>query len=862
MTLTPSAKPHFYLGLVLMTLAYFVFAHIGSSLSTVGLFAACVWPAAGIALSCLLLTRDFRYAYAIFAGSFLANVSFGGPPLMAIIIAIGSTLEGVVAAYLLFHLPGFTTKLNRISSSVGLALIGAFFATMIGASFGIFALWSFNKIPPGQVFLTWRAWWVGDMTGIMIITPFVLAFQIRTFELRWRPILEGLLLLLCLFVVGVLAFASSVRTQNHFAVAYIVFPLLIWAALRYEQRGSASVSFLTWLTMLPAIATGHGPFLIGSPFQNIFFLQTFLGITAATGSILAAIISERREVGEALLVARNDLADKVTNLSQSRDQLDFILHGISDGIVVTDTSGNFVYLNDAIFKSIGATQSTIDALSMKELIDKLRVRNESGTPVTYEELPVRHALDGEASADTLLSVRTLDNGEERWLMVKSAPVIDNLGRVRLAVSIVKDLTERRRAEESMEFLDHVSRMIKSSVDYEYTLSQIAHLAIRNMSDWCHIDLLEDNRKLRAVAYATHKGEDAEIMTDVFKHRASDPLPNSATAKALRTGECVIIDHFDDKVYRNAFLDEATIEKMRSLNFRSALVIPLISREKILGVMTLMSQTKKYGPVDVAIAEELARRAAIAVDNASLYRDAQKAIQVRDEFLSVASHELKTPITAMKLQMQLRKRSLAKFGPEFLNPARIKQMADEDEKQMDRLVRLVDDMLDISRLQSGRLSLKKELVDLGDLVREVVPRFQAQLQNAGNQIQIVERGHTTGYWDRTRIEQMFINLLTNAIKYGGHKPICIAIRSENAKVSLSVIDNGIGIATEDQQRIFKQFERAHPTSATGLGLGLYIAQKIAHAHGGVIRVESHPGSGSIFTIELPGASSAAPQLNLA
>jgi PAS domain S-box-containing protein len=861
MVVTPSAKPQFYVGLVLMTLAYFFAAKIGSSISTVGLFASCVWPPSGIALACLLLTRDNRYAIAVFLGSCLTTISFGGPWPMALLIATGSTLECLVAANLLFRIPAFTTRLNRVSSSVGLAIIGGFFSTMISATTGVLALWLFKQIPDGQIFLTWRAWWVGDMIGIMILTPFLLAFQIGKFQLRWRSLLESLIIAICLLVVGLLAFSPTFRMQNHYAIAYAVFPMLIWATIRFEQRGSSAVALVTWLLMLPTIVPGQGPFLLGTPFQNIFFLQTFLAITAATGSVFAAIVSERREVGEALLIARNDLADKVTHLSQSRDQLDFILHGISDGIIVTDISGNFVYLNESVLKTIGAVDKHLRVQNVRELFDKLRIRKENGTPLAIDDMPVKHALRGEISADALLRIRAIDTGEERWIMVKSAPVIDNTRQVRLAVSIVKDLTERRRAEESMEFLDHVSRMIKSSVDYEYTLSQIAHLAIRNMADWCHIDLLEDNRKIRAVAHAT-QGEDSALMKDVFQHRVQDPLPSSATAKALHTGESVIIEHFDDNIYRSAFLEEATIEKMRRLNFRSGLVIPLISREKILGVMTLISQTKKYGPVDVAIAEELARRAGIAVDNASLYRETQKAVQVRDEFLSVASHELKTPITALKLQMQLRKRSLAKFGTDFLTPERIKQMTDEDEKQMDRLVRLVDDMLDISRLQSGRFSLKKELVDLGELVKEVVPRFQAQLQHSGNQIQIVVRGHTTGYWDRTRIEQMFINLLTNAIKYGGQKPICIAIRSEGAKVSLSVIDNGIGIAPEDQERIFKQFERANPGSATGLGLGLYIAQKIAHAHGGVIQVESHLGSGSIFTIELPGASSAAPQLNLA
>lgn len=863
MRLTSATKFQIYFALGLMAIIYFIAAQLGSAVSSVDLFAMCVWPPSGLALACILLTRDFRFAYAIFAGAFFANLSFSAPIPLALCIAAGNTLEAVIGAYLLFRIPGFTPKLNRVSSSVGLAVIGAAICSMIGATVGVGSLWAFGKVADDQILLTWRTWWTGDTTGIMIITPFILAIQTHQFRFRWRAVLEIALLAVSLMGISLIAFTDIFEIQNHFVVAYLIFPLLIWATLRFEQRGSSSVAFLTWLSMLPAIVAGHGPFFAGSVYQNIFFLQTFLGIVSATGCVMAAMVSERREFGEALLTARNDLAEKVTTLSQSRDQLDFILHGISDGIVVTDSNSQFVYLNEAILRSIGASGLGVQTKSSRELFERLRARNEAGTPMVFEEMPVQQALRGQSSADNLIRIRTLDTGEERWLSIKSAPVLDRSGQVRLAVSIVKDLTERKRAEESMEFLDHVSRMIKSSVDYEYTLSQIAHLAIRNMADWCHIDLLEDSRKLRSVAVATRKSEDADLMHDVFMHRADNPLPTSATARVLRTGESVIIEEFSEQIYRNAFVDDETIEKMRRLRLKSGLVIPLIAREKILGVMTLISQVRKYGPVDVAIAEELARRAGIAVDNASLYRDAQKAIQVRDEFLSVASHELKTPITAMKLQMQLRKRSLAKYGPNFLNPEKIKQMADEDEKQMDRLVHLVDDMLDISRLQSGRLSLKKELVDLGELVKEVVPRFQAQLQNSGNQIQIVVRGHTSGYWDRTRIEQMFINLLTNAIKYGGQKPIIIAVRAEGPKVSLSVIDNGIGIAPEDQERIFKQFERAGNLGLTnGLGLGLYIAQKIAQAHGGVIRVESHLGSGSIFTIELPGASSAAPQLSLA
>ena len=851
----------YYSSFVVMTAVYFVAAHLGSTISSVDLCAMCVWPPSGIALACLLITRDFRYAYAIFAGALLASAVNDGIE-SSLLIAIGNTLEAVVAAKILFRIRNFDIRLNRISSAFALIVIGGLLCTLISAFIGASTLLLFDKITADHWMLTWQTWWVGDATGILIVTPVLLVLQSSQGKITLRSTIEAALLTASLFGVSLISFGNFFHIPNHFVIAYTIFPLLIWATLRFEQRGSSFFTLGIWLMMIPVIITGRGPFFTSSIFQNLFFLQSFLGVVSATGLMMAALVSERRESVEELSLARDELEDKVTNLSQSRDQLDFILHGISDGIAVTNTAGEFVYLNEAFLKSIGCPATYRPKLS-KELFDKLRVRNESGTPIVFSDTPHQSAVRGITSADTLVRVRTIEGGEERWLMIKSAPVMDKPGRVRLVVSIIKDLTERKRAEESMEFLDHVSRMIKSSVDYEYTLSQLAHLAIRNMADWCHIDLLEEGRKLRAVAVASSNTTSSEVMEDVFKHRSESPLPGSATARALRAGESVIITDFNESVFRNAFIDEATIDKMRSLNLKSGLVIPLIAREKILGVMTLVSQSRKYGAAEVAIAEELARRAGIAVDNASLYRDAQKAIQVRDEFLSVASHELKTPITAMKLQMQLRKRSLAKFGADFFNAEKIQQMADEDEKQMDRLVRLVDDMLDISRLQSGRLALKKELVDLGELVKEVVPRFQAQLQNSGNQIQIVVRGHVNGYWDRTRIEQMFINLLTNAIKYGCQKPICIAIRAEGHKVSLSVIDNGIGIAAEDQERIFKQFERAGNLGiASGLGLGLYIAQKIAQAHGGVIRVESHLGSGSIFTIELPGASSAAPQLSLA
>lgn len=232
-------------------------------------------------------------------------------------------------------------------------------------------------------------------------------------------------------------------------------------------------------------------------------------------------------------------------------------------------------------------------------------------------------------------------------------------------------------------------------------------------------------------------------------------------------------------------------------------------------------------------------------------EAQKAVKVRDEFLSIASHELKTPLTALILQTQLLNSLLEKNLLEDLSDEKKKNLIRISEQQLDRFSRLINDLLDVSRIEAGRLSLNKDKINLYDLTFDIIQRFQLELTDYGCTVELVGDNQLYGEWDKLRIEQVLINLLNNAMKFGAGKKIIIKIALEGAKAKLTIQNFGIGISKEDQTRIFERFERAVSSkSFGGLGLGLYIVRQLIEAHGGNIRVESEPGQSATFIVELP------------
>ncbi|WP_375769037.1 MEDS domain-containing protein [Archangium gephyra] len=241
----------------------------------------------------------------------------------------------------------------------------------------------------------------------------------------------------------------------------------------------------------------------------------------------------------------------------------------------------------------------------------------------------------------------------------------------------------------------------------------------------------------------------------------------------------------------------------------------------------------------------------AVENGRLYEEAREAVRARDEFLSVASHELKTPLTPLRLRLQGLRREVEGSEGEAVPRERVVMVARGAEQQLRKLTALVEALLDVSRLTQGRLALTCEELDLVEVVREVVERFAQQAAKAGSAVEVVAEGRVVGRWDRLRLEQVMTNLLSNALKYGAGKPVHVAVRGEPERAVLVVRDEGIGIEPEHLERIFGKFERAvSGRHYGGLGLGLYITRQIVQALEGTIEVESELGHGSTFRVVLP------------
>ncbi|MHC8361825.1 hybrid sensor histidine kinase/response regulator [Pseudomonas sp. LS2P72] len=230
---------------------------------------------------------------------------------------------------------------------------------------------------------------------------------------------------------------------------------------------------------------------------------------------------------------------------------------------------------------------------------------------------------------------------------------------------------------------------------------------------------------------------------------------------------------------------------------------------------------------------------------------QQAVRMRDDFMSIVAHEVRTPLNGLILETQLRKMHLARDNAAAFTLDKMHAMVDRDERQIKSLIRLIEDMLDVSRIRTGKLSIRPTRFDLSALVRSLLQNFAPQVDAAESSVTLEAEQPVVGNWDEFRIEQVISNLLTNALRYGAKSPITVKVYSESGQARVEVRDLGIGIGEENQKRIFQQFERVTAKHAVaGLGLGLFISEQIVAAHGGSITVESRIGEGALFRVCLP------------
>lgn len=468
-------------------------------------------------------------------------------------------------------------------------------------------------------------------------------------------------------------------------------------------------------------------------------------------------------------------------------------------------------------------------------------------------------------------VRSAADQTFRWHLCQALPETDQIGEIIGWLGTYTDVDAQKRADEERaellrraevaraeaeqmqrrwEVLAEVSRLLNGSLDYTVPLGNVARHLAETVCRGCVIEMLGDDLKVAPVAIAHRDPEEEKYLRSTLSG-SRDP----STHLRLLPGSRPAPEEADPEGAHDL--------GPPSLSGRLHLEVPIEARGRVVGAITLLATETgwSHGSEDIAFAKDIGQRIAMFVESAKLYDKAQRAIGARDEFLSIASHELRTPVTSLKLQIQLLARSLRGEGrvPFSVENAAIK--VEIAERQIERLALLIAALLDVSRIGAGQLIIDLRDTDLCQLARDVAVKFTDSSAMDESTITIAAAEPVVGRWDPMRIEQVITNLFSNALKYGPGAPIEVTIRADGPNAVLAVRDHGIGIAPENIARIFDRFERAvSPIAYGGLGLGLYITRHIVSAHGGTIEVVSQPGAGAEFRVTLPldaEASSAHP-----
>ncbi len=414
---------------------------------------------------------------------------------------------------------------------------------------------------------------------------------------------------------------------------------------------------------------------------------------------------------------------------------------------------------------------------------------------------------------------------------------DFVASVRRAVQTRQLLREVER----LAFLAEVSMRLAASLDYPATLASLAHLAVPALADWCAVDVVEEDRSIRELAVVHVDPSEAGPARRARFRFPSDPAASHGVPKVVRTGQSELVPEVSDPLLAAAA--------------SSYMCVPLVARGRTLGALTLVAaeSRRRYGPADLARAEDLARRAALAADNARLYQASREAVRARDDFLARASHELRTPLTAALGTIRLLRRALADEVKESLG-----SFIEVANRNLGAMAALVNNLLDAAKLASGRETLTLEPVDLAAVVRTSLEVVGTQARDKGVALRAAVPTGLRVPADALKLEQVLVNLLANAVKFtpaGGE--VAVEAGGEGDGVLMRVRDTGEGIVREHLQAIFEPFFQVGRRAARrprGTGLGLAICRQIVELHGGAIWAESEgPGRGSTFTVRLPASS---------
>ena len=534
-----------------------------------------------------------------------------------------------------------------------------------------------------------------------------------------------------------------------------------------------------------------------------------------------------------------------------------MIAGMSDGVALIDDEGKTVFINPAGQSLLGTSEIGVPIFRHAEVY---RLRNENGAPLDAKELPSAQALStGKTVQDrTILIAR-----DDRQVAVSmNATPLHEEGRITGVIVTFRDITERRQLEENMQvqaeraqILADAGAFFASNIDPAWVTQAIAERVAEVLGDWAAVILkAPDSNELR-VASIYHRDMASLGLAWSYIYRQPLVVGEGIIGQVVATG----YPSLTQNVGGPSMQTDATSYHVPHMKLASLLILPLRTRREMLGAMVIAANDpdRAMSEDNLPLAEVLAERASLAIENAKLYTeqvDARRKVEdlsrLKDEFLSIASHELRTPVTSIKGYTQLAKTLIREN-----DLATSEEYLDIALDQIDRMSRLILELLDVSRIETGRLEIRREPIPWAAFVREVVHRHPASSDRRLH-LAIANTGKEVS-GDRDRLEQVLGNLLENAAKYSPDgSDIYVNVEDRGDQLVTAVCDRGIGIPPDELGQVFERFHRGRQVSSTnygGLGLGLYITKQIVERHGGSIWVESKERAGTSFYFSLPVVS---------
>jgi PAS domain S-box-containing protein len=439
------------------------------------------------------------------------------------------------------------------------------------------------------------------------------------------------------------------------------------------------------------------------------------------------------------------------------------------------------------------------------------------------------------------------DGSVHWLLGKGRTRTDGCGRAIAFAGIAVDVTAIKQTQSREQFLAEASRVLGSSLDYRETLTKVTHLAVPEVADWCTVDMLSEDNTIERLA-VTHRDPHKAALAYESARRWPVTLSSPhGLAQVIRTGEAGFAPQLTDEMLAQSTRDPGQLEMLRGLGLKSGIVVPLAARGRMLGAISLVmaESGRTYTESDLLLAQELARRASIAIDNARLFAQAEAANQAKDDFLARLSHELRTPLNAI-LGWTLMLRTMDARD-------RLTRGLDVIDRNGRALTRIIEDLLDFSRdVRGGGLRVERVPVDMQPIVAEAIDTVDVMARQKKLHLEWHPNSSCLVMGDRARLQQVVWNLLTNAIKFtpeGGSVRVSLATLPEAAE--LRVADSGIGIRPEILETIFDPFQQGERHGTPGLGLGLAIVRQVVEAHEGTVLAESAgENRGATLIVRLP------------